>query len=746
MRKLLSLLFLILFCSAIVSAQTHTEVTVEDAQTITGIKTFTTINCTNINAIRCISPSNPQGWAGADFGAQLNSAMAGLGGPGNVQIATGTYTPTTAINIPVGVVLQLAAGVTVLASATTTMLGQSGIVGPGACGDGDTAINCTTVWKMANATNLSPLILMQGKMAFIQNMVIDGNKTNNPTAGPLIKATYAVSGTAVSRMRISDSTIQNSKTDGLEALSSSVSNNEVAGFIMSHVMVINNDSDGAYVFNTGDLNAENQTQFENNGLGGGSFAPSYTTVNVSAATPNAVVTWVSGTKWSTDVSLSGRDVTVNNINWRDGASGTTPVHMTMQTPTSTTQFLLNCGNANQAACPGSLSGVTLRMGYGVELFNSGGNRFQNGDFGGNQLSGLRQFGNAAGGSTPSTESIINGNQFGNDFENDIQIDGWDVVGGVRGAFWEMINGNFFIDGAQRIVLNTYDAIYSQDGGGSHIIGNFFVNNQPAFRSAVRIHETAANRETQDFVVSNDTEGQTWTSLAFYTDAATITSFFGNKDRSLVDPSGGGRYMVRVNSAYLANNSSFWVQNAAASGFINAFKVDPSNNIHIADSNANQINLDKTVLTSALAPNGAGSFDVGLTGLPFGNLWLGTAATNNFKFQPASTTGARIITMADPLSPTTVALPMTIANGSTALTTALIATVACGTTVTVAATGVLTTDVIDTDFNAAVTAANMGLLTFHAWPTSGNVNFNYCNPTAGGLTPTAMTVNWSVRRP
>jgi hypothetical protein len=48
----------------------------------------------------------------------------------------------------------------------------------------------------------------------------------------------------------------------------------------------------------------------------------------------------------------------------------------------------------------------------------------------------------------------------------------------------------------------------------------------------------------------------------------------------------------------------------------------------------------------LKPTSAGGTDVGATALPFGNLWIGTAATNNFKFQPAATGGARIINMAD----------------------------------------------------------------------------------------------------
>lgn len=147
----------------------------------------------------------------------------------------------------------------------------------------------------------------------------------------------------------------------------------------------------------------------------------------------------------------------------------------------------------------------------------------------------------------------------------------------------------------------------------------------------------------------------------------------------------------------------------------------------------------------LTPNAAGALDLGVTSLPWGNLWLGTAATNNFEFQPAATTGARIVTIADPLSPTTVGLPLTIGKGTASMTTAGITTGACGTTVTVGATGVLTTDTISFARNAAATIGNGGGLTLNAWPTAGNVNFNYCNSAAGTITPTAMTINWTVVR-
>lgn len=91
------------------------------------------------------------------------------------------------------------------------------------------------------------------------------------------------------------------------------------------------------------------------------------------------------------------------------------------------------------------------------------------------------------------------------------------------------------------------------------------------------------------------------------------------------------------------------------------------------------------------------------------------------------------------------LSITFASGTSAMTTAGITTGACGTTVTTAATNVLTTDTIDVSRNAAPTNGNGGNLILNWWPTAGNVNFNYCNPSAGTVTPTAMTLNWAVRR-
>lgn len=65
---------------------------------------FTTITCTIVNVVRCVSPTNPQGWAGTDVGGWINSAA----GSGNVkvQVGAGSYSYSTIITLPVGTELQ----------------------------------------------------------------------------------------------------------------------------------------------------------------------------------------------------------------------------------------------------------------------------------------------------------------------------------------------------------------------------------------------------------------------------------------------------------------------------------------------------------------------------------------------------------------------------------------------------------------------------------------------------------------
>jgi hypothetical protein len=95
--------------------------------------------------------------------------------------------------------------------------------------------------------------------------------------------------------------------------------------------------------------------------------------------------------------------------------------------------------------------------------------------------------------------------------------------------------------------------------------------------------------------------------------------------------------------------------------------------------------------------------------------------------------------------------ITIASGTAVLGTSAIASGACASAVTVAGTGILTTDNLMADFNADPTsttgysASASGMLTIIKYPTAGNVNFKVCNNTQASVTPGAATLNWRVVR-
>ena len=93
---------------------------------------------------------------------------------------------------------------------------------------------------------------------------------------------------------------------------------------------------------------------------------------------------------------------------------------------------------------------------------------------------------------------------------------------------------------------------------------------------------------------------------------------------------------------------------------------------------------------------------------------------------------------------------TVASGTQALGTTEIADSACATVITIAAPGVLTTDVVDIGYNSTPvgktgydpTAAE---LTIRAFPGTDEVNILVCNNTGAAVTPDAMTINYKVTR-
>lgn len=125
---------------------------------------------------------------------------------------------------------------------------------------------------------------------------------------------------------------------------------------------------------------------------------------------------------------------------------------------------------------------------------------------------------------------------------------------------------------------------------------------------------------------------------------------------------------------------------------------------------------------------------------------GATANKTLTFT-SSHTDDRTVTLPD----ATGTLMYTVASSTASLGTSEIASGACASVVSVAGTGIATTDVIDWGFNADPTsttgysASANGMLTIIAYPTSGNANFKVCNNTAASITPGAVTLNWKVRR-
>jgi hypothetical protein len=89
--------------------------------------------------------------------------------------------------------------------------------------------------------------------------------------------------------------------------------------------------------------------------------------------------------------------------------------------------------------------------------------------------------------------------------------------------------------------------------------------------------------------------------------------------------------------------------------------------------------------------------------------------------------------------------VTVASGTATMTTALINSGFCGSLVTVSATGVATTDAIIWSPNASFSTNIVFGLVVNFYPTTNNVNFQWCNTAGGNQTPAAQTINWRVVR-
>ena len=116
-----------------------------------------------------------------------------------------------------------------------------------------------------------------------------------------------------------------------------------------------------------------------------------------------------------------------------------------------------------------------------------------------------------------------------------------------------------------------------------------------------------------------------------------------------------------------------------------------------------------------------------------------------------TPGTGVTTALTANADTVGGLPTIIAKGAYTVDTASIAANTCASSVAVTATGVATTDVVIAAPDSILsTVAGFGVTTAGAvrvdvYPTFGNVNFQFCNPTGAAIDPGSVTFNWKVLR-
>jgi len=207
----------------------------------------------NVNNIRFADQ-----YTGSDCGAKINAADTELGSAaGEIWVNNSCGLAwTNPVNLNAGHVLRFSQGGTYSLSAGITMAGNSVLAGMTSA----MAVNTTpaVMLQMASGQNLSALITVNGPYGVIQDLAIDGNKSNNATGGSGIVATHKAS-----RLELNRVTAGNFQTNG-------VTLNGVASPKIFKLMTYQNSNDGLFCNGTsgGGDGYVTDSEFENN-LGSG---------------------------------------------------------------------------------------------------------------------------------------------------------------------------------------------------------------------------------------------------------------------------------------------------------------------------------------------------------------------------------------------------------------------------------------------------------------------------------------------
>jgi hypothetical protein len=277
--------------------------------------------------------------------------------------------------------------------------------------------------------------------------------------------------------------------------------------------------------------------------------------------------------------------------------------------------------------------------------------------------------------------------------------------------------------------------------------------------AIAINTTATTLATSFYVCGANGAGPSyaWAQLNLGGGGHTQNTDTGTTQQSFQIHSGSSGPRIKNNSGTLE------VRNAADSALapLTVSQLNVGDGTTAGESILKELSANGSEYISWLAPNAitttlrlqlpnanpsAGqvlSFDA-----PSSNIAAGSWVTPIIS---TTTSLPNVTTVNGTTIPASVTLTRTIASGTATLGTSAITSGSCATAVTVAATGVATTDVITFTPNADITAVTgyapvtTGGLAIYPYPTTNNVSFKVCNPTASSITPGAVTLNWRVVR-
>jgi hypothetical protein len=246
-------------------------------------------------------------------------------------------------------------------------------------------------------------------------------------------------------------------------------------------------------------------------------------------------------------------------------------------------------NGDGLNCIGSADGIISMSEFetngqhGIELNDCLAHRIEQSDLGGNMLDGIYVHGSGTG--IGANGQIIVGNQFGNNYQNDVRILG--TTSGRSVSYFNMIVANSFIGSFHR--SSAFASIVLVDGGQNLIASNEIISPSHTRNAyGIDMSETASGLAQSSTVCSNqfvgvfaaapyrntqqNMSGCNGAANALYSpNAPTISSGFGSSP-SILHNNGTAAFTVNVGGGGAASSGVIGLPTAATGWICNAFDI------------------------------------------------------------------------------------------------------------------------------------------------------------------------------